>query len=102
MTLPNWISLGRILLIPVFMVALLGSVPGGEDLAVIVFAVAAATDSLDGYIARSRRSESTLGKLLDPLADKLLISPPLISPVDPGRPSPWVGEGVIARGVALA
>ena len=67
MTLPNWISLFRILLIPVFMVALLGSVPGGDALAVVVFAVAAASDSLDGYLARSRHAVSTIGTLLDPL-----------------------------------
>jgi CDP-diacylglycerol---glycerol-3-phosphate 3-phosphatidyltransferase len=101
MTLPNWISLGRILLIPVFMVALLGSVPGGEDLAVIVFALAAATDSLDGYLARVRSSESTVGKLLDPLADKLLISAALISLVELDRLSAWVAMVIIAREFAV-
>src|SRR5262245_7229606 len=101
MTLPNWISLGRILLIPVFMVALLGSVPGGDDLAVIVFAVAAATDSIAGYLARSRRSISTVGKLLDPLADKLLISAALISLVELNRLSAWVAMVIIAREFAV-
>src|SRR6476620_3591611 len=62
------------MLIPVFMVALLGNVPHGDLIAVVVFSVAAATDSLDGYLARSRQSVTTIGKLLDPLADKLLIS----------------------------
>jgi CDP-diacylglycerol--glycerol-3-phosphate 3-phosphatidyltransferase len=101
MTLPNWISLARILLIPVFMVALLGSVPGGDDLAVIVFALAAATDSLDGYLARSRRSESTVGKLLDPLADKLLVSAALISLVELNRLAAWVAMVIIAREFAV-
>jgi CDP-diacylglycerol--glycerol-3-phosphate 3-phosphatidyltransferase len=101
MTLPNWISLGRILLIPVFMVALLGSVPGGEDLAVVLFAIAAATDSIDGYIARSRSSVSTVGKLLDPLADKLLISAALISLVELDRLSAWVAMVIIAREFAV-
>src|SRR3954453_1603990 len=101
MTLPNWISLGRILLIPVFMVALLGSVPGGEDLAVVVFAFAAATDSLDGYLARSRSSVTTVGKLLDPLADKLLISAALISLVGLDRLAAWVAMVIIAREFAV-
>ena len=62
------------MLIPVFMVALLGNIDHGDLIAVVVFSVAAATDSLDGYLARSRQSITTVGKLLDPLADKLLIS----------------------------
>jgi CDP-diacylglycerol--glycerol-3-phosphate 3-phosphatidyltransferase len=101
MTLPNWISLGRILLIPVFMVALLGSVPGGDALAVVVFAFAAATDSLDGYLARSRSSVTTVGKLLDPLADKLLISAALISLVGLDRLAAWVAMVIIAREFAV-
>src|SRR5438045_8805418 len=78
-TLPNWLSLGRILLIPVFMVALLGNIRHGDLIAVAVFSLAAATDSLDGYLARSRQAITTVGKLLDPLADKLLVSAALIS-----------------------
>jgi len=101
MTLPNWISLGRILLIPVFMVALLGSVPGGEDLAAGLFAAAAATDSVDGYLARSRQSVTTVGKLLDPLADKLLISAALISLVELNRLAAWVAMVIIAREFAV-
>jgi CDP-diacylglycerol--glycerol-3-phosphate 3-phosphatidyltransferase len=101
MTLPNWISLFRILLIPVFMVALLGSVPGGDALAVVVFAVAAASDSLDGYLARSRHAVSTIGTLLDPLADKLLISAALISLVGLDRLAPWVAMVIIAREFAV-
>ncbi|MGZ4482011.1 MAG: CDP-diacylglycerol--glycerol-3-phosphate 3-phosphatidyltransferase [Gaiellales bacterium] len=101
MTLPNWISVGRILLIPVFMVALLGSIPGGDRIAVAVFAVAAATDSLDGYLARSRRSITTVGKFLDPLADKLLVSAALISLVELDRLAAWVAMVIIAREFAV-
>jgi CDP-diacylglycerol--glycerol-3-phosphate 3-phosphatidyltransferase len=101
MTLPNWISLSRILLIPVFMVALLGNVPYGDLIAVVVFSVAAATDSLDGYLARSRRSVTTVGKLLDPLADKLLISAALISLVELDRLAAWVAMVIIAREFAV-
>ena len=89
-SLPNWISIGRIMLIPVFMVVLLGRLPGGDYLAVAVFALAALTDSLDGYLARSRNATTTMGIFLDPLADKLLVSAALISLVELGRLAAWV------------
>ena len=101
MTLPNWISLFRILLIPVFMVALLGNIPNGDLVAVLVFSVAAATDSLDGYLARSSKTITTVGKLLDPLADKLLISAALISLVELNRVAAWVAMVIIAREFAV-
>jgi CDP-diacylglycerol--glycerol-3-phosphate 3-phosphatidyltransferase len=100
-TLPNWLSLGRIVLIPVFMVALLGNIQHGDLIAVIVFSVAAATDSLDGYLARSRHAVTTVGKLLDPLADKLLVSAALISLVELNRLAAWVAMVIIAREFAV-
>jgi CDP-diacylglycerol---glycerol-3-phosphate 3-phosphatidyltransferase len=100
-TLPNWLSLGRIVLIPVFMVALLGNIEHGDLIAVIVFSVAAATDSLDGYLARSRHAITTVGKLLDPLADKLLVSAALISLVELNRVAAWVAMVIIAREFAV-
>ena len=89
------------MLIPVFMVALLGNISHGDLIAVVVFSVAAATDSLDGYLARSRQSITTVGKLLDPLADKLLISAALISLVELDRLSAWVAMVIIARELAV-
>jgi CDP-diacylglycerol--glycerol-3-phosphate 3-phosphatidyltransferase len=100
-SLPNWISLGRIVMIPVFMVALLGNIRYGDLIAVIVFSVAAATDSLDGYLARSRHSVTTVGQLLDPLADKLLVSAALISLVELDRVAAWVAMVIIAREFAV-
>src|SRR6478736_4941040 len=84
------------MLIPVFMVALLGNISHGDLIAVVVFSVAAATDSLDGYLARSRQSITTVGKLLDPLADKLLISAALISLVELDRVAAWVAMVISA------
>ena len=101
MTLPDWITLARILLIPIFMVALLGDFAGGDTLAAALFAVAAATDSVDGYLARSRQSVTNVGKLLDPLADKLLISAALVSLVELERISAWVAMVIIAREFAV-
>ena len=66
-----------------------------------MFAVAAFTDGLDGYIARSRGSVTNFGKLMDPLADKLLIIAPLISLVSLDRIPPWVAMVIIARELAV-
>src|ERR1700749_2703702 len=90
----------RILAVPVVVVALLVEMPNGDIIAAAVFAAAAVTDGLDGYIARSRNSIPTFGKLMDPLADKLLIIGALVSLVSLGRLAAWVAMGIIAREVA--
>lgn len=73
LNLPNTITLIRIGMIPLIMLVLLLPVPGKYLISAILFVAAAATDGLDGHIARSRNLVTTLGKFLDPLADKLLI-----------------------------
>ncbi len=78
LNLPNTITLIRIGMIPLIMLVLLLPIPGKYLIAAILFVVAAATDGLDGYFARSRNLVTTLGKFLDPLADKLLILATLI------------------------
>jgi cardiolipin synthase (CMP-forming) len=70
LTLPNMLSFGRLATVPVFLWLFLS---GREDAAVIVYAVAAWTDFFDGYIARRTHSVTELGKLLDPLADRVFI-----------------------------
>ncbi len=83
MNLANKLTLARIFLIPLFMVILLTRIPKyGDVLAAIIFIIAASTDGLDGYIARSRKQITNLGKLMDPLADKLLVSAALICLVE--------------------
>jgi CDP-diacylglycerol--glycerol-3-phosphate 3-phosphatidyltransferase len=101
LNLPNALTLLRILAVPVVVVALLGETPNGDALAAGVFALAAATDGLDGYFARSRGSITTFGKLMDPLADKLLITGALISLVSLDRLEAWVAMVIIAREVAV-
>ena len=101
LNLPNALTLTRILLVPVLVVALLVETPGGSTIAAIVFAIAALTDGLDGYIARSRGSITNFGKLMDPLADKLLIIAPLISLVSLDRIPAWVAMVIIARELAV-
>src|ERR1700743_3043450 len=91
----------RILAVPVVVAALLVATPGGDGFAATVFALASLTDGLDGYIARSRNSVTTFGKLMDPLADKLLIIGALVSLVSLGRLEAWVAMVIIAREVAV-
>ena len=79
LNVPNVLTVVRILLVPVLVVALLEKTSGGDLLAAIVFAVASLTDAIDGYLARSRNSITTFGKLMDPIADKLLIIAALIA-----------------------
>ncbi|MGE5281140.1 MAG: CDP-diacylglycerol--glycerol-3-phosphate 3-phosphatidyltransferase [Chloroflexota bacterium] len=101
LNLPNALTLLRILAVPVVVVALLGETPNGDALAAAVFALAAATDGLDGYFARSRGSITTFGKLMDPIADKLLIAAALVSLVSLHRLAPWVAMVIIAREFAV-
>ena len=98
---PNVLTLLRILAVPVIVVALLGETPNGDALAAGVFALAALTDGLDGYIARRRQDVTTFGKLMDPLADKVLIIAALVSLVSLGRLAAWVAMVIIARELAV-
>jgi CDP-diacylglycerol---glycerol-3-phosphate 3-phosphatidyltransferase len=101
LTLPNLLTLLRILLVPVLVAALLAETPGGDLLAAAVFLVASITDGLDGWIARRRRTESTFGKLMDPLADKLLVTAALVALVSLDRLAAWVAMVIIAREFAV-
>jgi CDP-diacylglycerol--glycerol-3-phosphate 3-phosphatidyltransferase len=101
LNLPNALTLLRILAVPVVVVALLGETPNGDALAAAVFALAAATDGLDGYLARSRDAVTTFGKLMDPLADKLLVTAALVSLVSLDRLEAWVAMVIIAREIAV-
>jgi CDP-diacylglycerol--glycerol-3-phosphate 3-phosphatidyltransferase len=98
---PNVLTVMRILLVPVLVVALLAKTGGGDLLAAIVFAVASVTDAVDGYLARSRNSVTTFGKLMDPIADKLLIVAALVSLVSLNRLEAWVAMVIIAREFAV-
>ncbi len=106
-TLPNLLSLIRILIIPVLVYLL--SYPDRLSglLAALLFLLASITDYFDGYLARRNRSVSDVGKILDPLADKLMIASALIMlaaldrPDEPGVPA-WLVVVIIAREIAVA
>ena len=101
LNLPNVLTLLRILLVPVLVAALVQEGGGGDTLAAAVFVVASITDALDGWIARRQKSVSTFGKLMDPLADKLLVTAALVSLVSLDRVSAWVAMVIIAREFAV-
>jgi CDP-diacylglycerol--glycerol-3-phosphate 3-phosphatidyltransferase len=98
---PNALTMIRILAVPVVIVALLDETPDGDVIAGAVFTLAAITDGLDGYIARRNQQETTFGKLMDPLADKLLVIAALISLVSLDRLAAWVAMVIIARELAV-
>ena len=102
LNLPNLLTLMRILLVPVVVVALLDATPNGSLIAAGVFALAAVTDGVDGYLARSRQSITNFGKVMDPIADKLLIAAALISLVSLDRLAAWVAMVIIAREFAVS
>jgi len=99
MGLANWLTLLRILLIPVF-VSLLVYRQRGPALA--VFLAAAVTDLLDGYVARRRGSQSRLGAFLDPLADKLLLMASFVTLTWLKALPFWIAAVVISRDLILA
>jgi CDP-diacylglycerol--glycerol-3-phosphate 3-phosphatidyltransferase len=97
MNLPNRLTLLRIALVPVYLVALAIRTQTSLWLALIVFIAAALTDVLDGRIARARGQVTAFGKFMDPIADKLLIIPALMLMVEQGLAPAWVGIVFVAR-----
>jgi CDP-diacylglycerol--glycerol-3-phosphate 3-phosphatidyltransferase len=103
LNVPNVLTVLRILLVPVLVVALTtGGLKDGDTIAAIVFALASITDGLDGYIARSRKSITTFGKVMDPIADKMLITAALIALVSLHRLAAWVAMVIVAREFAVS
>lgn len=101
MNLPNTLSLVRIFLVPFLVVFLIANAEPRNYPAAAIFLAAVFTDWLDGRIARSRKQVTTLGQLLDPIADKLLIAAALISLVEIGRVPAWVVTIIIGRDIAI-
>jgi CDP-diacylglycerol--glycerol-3-phosphate 3-phosphatidyltransferase len=98
--IPNLLTIGRLILIPVFVALVLVSDGGHSWAAAIVFGVAAITDQVDGWLARRWHVESEFGKVADPLADRLMIDAAVILLWNAGR-LPWVALAIPARDLAL-
>lgn len=101
MNLPNKLTLGRIFLVPFIIVFLVVGEKVPNYTAGAIFLAAVLTDWLDGRIARNTRQVTTLGKLLDPIADKLLISTALIALVQVGRAPAWMVVLIVGRELAI-
>jgi len=101
-TLSNQLTVGRVLLIPLFMVAFY--LPGflGYTTAALIFAIASATDWLDGYLARSRGEVTAFGRFLDPVADKLLVAAALVLLVEAERVPALLAVIIIGREIAIS
>ncbi|MBR5970454.1 MAG: CDP-diacylglycerol--glycerol-3-phosphate 3-phosphatidyltransferase [Lachnospiraceae bacterium] len=104
MNLPNKLTILRILLIPVMVLFLLVPVTGEADrwIAVAVFIIASLTDFADGRIARGRNLVTNFGKLMDPMADKLLVCSALVCLVALARIPAWIVILIIAREFAIS
>ena len=102
--LPNALTLFRIFLVPFLVVVLLTKFTGREFVGLGIFLVAAVTDFFDGWIARRRNQTTRLGALLDPIADKLLMSAAFISLVemDPSHVPAWMVVIIIGREFAVS
>ena len=99
MGLPNWLTILRILLIPVFVTLLVYRRAG---LALLVFCLASLTDLLDGYIARSQGRQTRLGAFLDPMADKLLLTSGFVTLTWLKVIPFWITAVVVSRDVVLS
>lgn len=108
MNLPNTLTLARIFLVPLLVVVLLTKFEGRmifgipkELVAAGIFGLAALTDWLDGYLARLRRQVTPFGQIMDPLADKLLITAALVSLVQMDAAPAWMVAVIIGRELAV-
>jgi CDP-diacylglycerol---glycerol-3-phosphate 3-phosphatidyltransferase len=100
--LPNAITVGRVALVPVVVLAMLDARRGGSPaLAAGLVLVAALSDALDGHLARRRESVTTFGALVDPIADKALITAALTVLVVQDRLAAWVAALIVARELAV-
>lgn len=99
MNLPNQLTLGRVVAVPFFIVIYL---MGYETIAAILFILASATDALDGYLARRDNLVTNFGKIMDPLADKVLVVSALVLLVESGQVAGWMLIVILAREFAVA
>ena len=103
MNLANKLTLGRIFLVPIFLIFIaIKDIPYGSFIATFIFVIASITDKLDGYVARSRNQITNFGKFMDPLADKLLVTTALVTLVDLHVISSFAAIIIIAREFAVS
>jgi CDP-diacylglycerol--glycerol-3-phosphate 3-phosphatidyltransferase len=99
--LPNLVTMGRVLFVPAVLYYMDNYSPVRSLIAALLYLVASVGDGVDGYLARSRGQVSVLGKFLDPVADKLMVTAVLVFMVALGRVPAWVVVVLIARDLAV-
>lgn len=97
MTLPNWLTLSRLVLALLMLVLLTVDFPLAKSLALFTFVLAGITDYLDGYLARTRFGISAFGRLMDPLTDKVLVCSAFVAMVELHVVSAWIVVIIVAR-----
>jgi CDP-diacylglycerol---glycerol-3-phosphate 3-phosphatidyltransferase len=102
MNLPTWITVSRLVGVPILLYGLQSPSPETRWIMTAVFVLAAGTDWLDGYLARKLNQVTDLGKFLDPLVDKLLVLAPLMSLVELGQIPAWGVFLILARELTIA
>jgi len=98
---PNFMTISRIAVVPLIVILLIYETKITTFSAAILFSVASITDYLDGYLARTRGLVTKLGKILDPMADKLLVSSTLVMLVSLGFIQAWIACVIIGRELAV-
>lgn len=101
MNIPNYLTMARILAIPALVATMLARYRGHEIVALVIFVLATLTDAVDGWIARKKGKITVLGQLLDPTADKLLITSALICLVELGLIPASAAIIIIGREIAV-
>jgi CDP-diacylglycerol--glycerol-3-phosphate 3-phosphatidyltransferase len=99
---PNIVSVLRVLLVPFLIILILARERSASYLAALVFAVGAATDGLDGYLARRHAATTRTGQWLDPLADKVLVAAPVITLAALGEFPVWAAVAIVARELGIS
>lgn len=98
---PNFMTIIRILAIPIIIILLMYETKTTTFIAALVFSIASITDYVDGYLARTQNLSTKLGKLLDPIADKLLISSSLVMLVSLNFVPAWIACVIIGREIII-
>lgn len=101
MNLPNKITLGRMFIAPIFLAVYLAGIEHKFLFSAIIFALGAITDALDGSIARKNNIVTNFGKLLDPIADKMLVTAGLLAFMKDGLCSIWIVMIILTRDFAI-
>jgi len=100
-TIPNWVTLSRLLAVPIILLTLRDDSDRSRQIATLIFLIAALTDWLDGYLARKLNQISDFGKFLDPLVDKLLVIAALLILVELHQVPAWAVFIIVAREILI-